>query len=134
MNLTLIGKELAIPFVVDYTRRWNIAFSEDGSQNVQWVGAWDGPCLRAVLGLQDVENEPEAVFVYGFYGDGSERAAKALSALAKALDKVPNTLYGQVYLPNLTMVRAAVRRGWKIVSTSVQHGRYYINRPKKVAA
>lgn len=121
-RVTEIGSELAVPFITAYCLRWHLPFDAGGAENVQWWGAWWHFGLRAVLGLMPVlphelrEYFPEddAIFVYGFYGDGSVHELRAISALWNRLNHIPGNLVGTIYLPNTRMYRTARKSGWQM--------------------
>lgn len=136
-RITEIGTELAVPFVKAYALRWKLPIDTTGAENVEWWGAWYFQSLRAVVGImsvlpaQLVELFPDddALFVYGFYGDGSLHELRAIDALWRRLNKIPRALVGTIHLPNTKMYRTARKAGWQLRAVLPQHVARVMHKP-----
>ena len=88
-----IGTELAIPFMREYAKRWNLPFNDDALDGVEWLGAWYNGSLRAVGGIRDLSflggRWATWRYVYGFYGDGGAHQNVGVHAIGKALVDLP---------------------------------------------
>lgn len=104
-----VPEEIARPFVYDYCTRWGIPFDRDEAmeygQAVLWVGAFYKGSLRAVIGLLAVDEIPDEVYIYGFYGDGTVSEKRPLRALIEFLFKLPyKHMFGFVHEKNSKMI------------------------------
>lgn len=137
-EVTEIGTELAVPFMRDYAKRWNLPFNDDAIDDVLWIGAWYQGSLRAVAGIRDLSylggRWSTWRYVYGFYGDGGPKQNVGVHAIGKALINLPYGLIGCVYFDNLRMIRIARRHGFSIQTDPDPEIRYvYVERPPRRA-
>lgn len=132
-----IGTELAIPFMREYVKRWDLPFNEDAIDGVEWIGAWYNGSLRAVAGIRDLSflggRWATWRYVYGFYGDGGPHQNVGVHAIGKALIGLPFGLMGVVYFENLRMIRVARRHGFAINHDPNPEFKYvYVERPPRL--
>lgn len=132
-----IGTELAIPFMREYAKRWNLPFNDDALDGVEWLGAWYNGSLRAVGGIRDLSflggRWATWRYVYGFYGDGGAHQNVGVHAIGKALVDLPFGLLGVVYFENLRMIRVARRHGFAINHDPDPEIKYvYVERPPRL--
>lgn len=112
--ITTIGREIAIPFIQDYAKRWQLTVDLEGSNSVWWWGAWDEHCLRGVVGFQRIPEMDNSFLVYGVYGDGTKEDRRALCSLLRMLDSLPTDLYGAIHVKDEPWLRIARQRGWRV--------------------
>jgi hypothetical protein len=132
-----IGTELAVPFMREYAKRWDLPFNDEALEGVQWIGAWYNGSLRAVAGIRDLSflggRWATWRYVYGFYGDGGTHQNVGVHAIGKALIGLPFGLLGVVYFENLRMIRVARRHGFAINHDPNPEFKYvYIERPPRL--
>lgn len=132
-----IGAELAVPFMREYAKRWNMPFNDDALEGVEWIGAWYGGSLRAVAGIRDLSflggRWSTWRYIYGFYGDGGPHQNVGVHAVGKALVGLPFGLMGAVYFDNLRMIRVARRHGFTINHDPNPEIKYvYVERPPRL--
>ena len=91
-DVSEIGAELAVPFMREYAKRWNMPFNDDALEGVERIGAWYGGSLRAVAGIRDLRFRRTWSmwrYIYGFYGDGGPHQNVGVHAVGKALVGLP---------------------------------------------
>ena len=127
-----IGAELAVPFMREYAKRWNLPFNDEALDGVQWIGAFYQGSLRAVAGIRDLSflggRWATWRYVYGFYTDGSDKRNIGAHAIGKALISLPFGLLGCIFFENLRMIRVARRHGFSI-RTEPDQSYVYVERP-----
>ena len=113
MHVTAIGKEVALPLVLTYCKRWRLRVDNlDAVENILWFGAWTDNTLRAVMGLVEIPELPNALLVYGMFSDDSIASYRATYALLKCLHDLPQDLYGTLHLANARAQRALGKFSW----------------------
>ena len=130
ITITTIGRDLAIPFIQDYAKRWCLPLDLEGSEKVWWWGAWDEHCLRGVVGFMRLPEMEDAFLVYGLYGDGTKNDKRALCSLVRMLDSLPSDLYGAIHVKNEPWLRVAKRRGWTVQDWEQADRAHLVHRPK----
>jgi len=122
-----IGREAAMPFIDAYCKRWGLPLYEHGAQHADWFGAFHCQGLRGVLGLISIP-EMDGIFVHGLYAEDSKYGKLAVSRMIKLLDRIPKTLHGAIFLPNLDMLKIAVKHGWEIENVVIGDRQIHIRR------
>jgi hypothetical protein len=118
--LSQIEPHMARPFVNDYCDRWNIPYDKDVDYTygnaVLWMGSFYRNALRAVCGLLVSDSLPDELFIYGFYGDGSQYQALPIRALIDIIEKMPyNYKYGYIVSDNAPMLKTMRKFGWDVI-------------------
>jgi hypothetical protein len=108
ITVEIVDHERASSFVLDYEEKWGLPFDHVRFAAATWFGAWDGPVLCAVMGLEEMPNK--SVFVTGLYSDATRRGKRGLAKLLDFLDTVPRPLLATVLSANTEMIDFTLKR------------------------
>lgn len=118
-----ISWKTCLPFIEAYNRKFDTAVADPQlAKFCVWCGVEVRGILRAVLGLQPIDDDE--VFVWGMFGDGSGELDEIIAGayLTKIVEEMPFNLSGAILPSNVDQQRRASMRGWSKTDTQVMCG------------